>query len=330
MITYNHGRYIRRAIEGVLSQETDFPVQLLIGEDHSTDNTLAIVREYAQAHPGKIRIITSQDNVGAKRNVQRLEAACQGKYMAYCEGDDYWHDPRKLQKQVRFLEENPAYSLVHSEFRSVRVDTGRMIDNAAIQPEDLDDGDAFNDLLSGRRMILTLTVCARTAVLQAVLAECPEVYDPQYMMGDTQRWLELSRRGKVKCIHEVMGTHLILPESASQSRDPCRELRFIQSTKRVLEHYIEKYGCSAQARTAALKRCCLGVLRCAFEAGDSETAERTYEEYRGLNVTNNLPAILCHFGSHSPWQQRVARPGLALLKFGERAKQRVVRFLARE
>ena len=328
MITYNHGPYIRQAIEGVLSQETDFPVELLIGEDHSTDNTLEIVRALADANPGKIRLITSEGNVGAKKNVQRLEAACQGKYMAYCEGDDYWHDPKKLKKQIGFLEANPDYSLVHTEFRSIAVSTGHVVRNAARQLKDLDDGDAFNDLLSGRRIILTLTVCARAAELRAVLAECPEVYDPRFLMGDTQRWLELSRRGRIKCLREVMATYLILPESASQSQDPRRELRFVKSTKDVLEHYILKYGCPPKIRTAVLARCGLRILDCALEAGDFETARRAFVEYRALKTINMLPARLSYYGSRSRWRRSLVRPALMLLEFAHRVQARAIRFFS--
>lgn len=330
MITYNHEPYIRRAIEGVLSQETDFPVELLIGEDHSTDTTLEIVREYAHAHPTKIRLITSDENVGAKKNLQRLEAACEGKYTAYCEGDDYWHDPKKLQKQVRFLEANPAYSLVHTEFRMIFVSSGRVVCNAARQPANLDDGDAFDDLLSGRRTVLTLTVCARTTELRAILTECPEVYDPRFLMGDTQRWLELSRRGRIKCLREVMATHLVLSESASQSRDPRRELRFIKSTKDILEHYIAKYGCRPKTRTAALARSGIGILQCAFEAGDFETAQQAFAEYRALDITNKLPAMLYWFGSRSRRRRRMVRPALSLLKFVARGRKRAARFFSVE
>jgi glycosyltransferase involved in cell wall biosynthesis len=310
MLAYNHGPYIERAIEGVLSQETDFPVELLIGEDHSTDNTLEIARHYECAHPGRVRVITSDQNVGGKKNLQRLESACTGKYIAYCEGDDYWHDPKKLQKQVAFLEVHPDYVLVHTEFRTVSIGTGHVVPNAARQPRDLDDGDAYNELLAGRRLVLTLTTCARTSVLRKVLAECPECYDPEYLMGDTQRWLELARRGRVKCLHEVTSTHLLLPESASQSNNPIRLLRFILSSKHILDHYIEKYGCPPAVEAAARARTSIGVLRCAFFAGDSAMAEQMGKEYRNSGGRRQLTAFLYRFGSKSPSRRRMVRPAL--------------------
>jgi glycosyltransferase involved in cell wall biosynthesis len=108
--TYNHGQYIRKCIEGVLMQETDFQVEYIIGEDCSTDDTRKIVMEYAEKYPDVIRVITADYNVGAKANGQRCIRQIRGKYMALCEGDDYWTDPHKLQKQVDFLELNPECS----------------------------------------------------------------------------------------------------------------------------------------------------------------------------------------------------------------------------
>ena len=111
MITYNHEPYIAQAIEGVLMQETDFPIELIIGEDCSTDRTRGIVLDYQKKYPDIIRVITSQKNVRMQKNGLRTQKACRGKYIAYCEGDDYWHYPLKLQKQVNFLESNKKYSV---------------------------------------------------------------------------------------------------------------------------------------------------------------------------------------------------------------------------
>jgi hypothetical protein len=327
MLAYNHGPYIQQAIEGVLAQETDFPVELLIGEDHSTDNTLEIARRYERANPGRIRVITSGHNVGAKNNLRRLESACTGKYIAYCEGDDYWHDPQKLQKQVSFLEDHPDYVLVHTEFRTVSIGTGHVVPNAARQPRDLNDGDAYNELLAGRRIVLTLTACARMSVLRKILAECPECYDPQYLMGDTQRWLELARRGRVKCLHEVTSTHLLLPESASQSQNPRKTLRFVLSTKELLDHHLRKYTCPPHVRTAALARTNLGLLRCAYQAGDAAVARQSFAEYRSLDLSWNLEAWLLHFGSLSPSRRSFVRPALFANDLGRRVFRKSIRLL---
>jgi glycosyltransferase involved in cell wall biosynthesis len=112
MITYNHENYIREAIESVIMQKTEFEIELVIGEDFSPDTTKAICQKYAERYPQIIRILPSEKNLGTMPNFIRTLEACAGKYIAICEGDDYWTDPLKLQKQVDFLEANPEYSFV--------------------------------------------------------------------------------------------------------------------------------------------------------------------------------------------------------------------------
>ena len=103
MTTYNHEPYIAEAIESVLAQQTSFGVELVVGEDCSTDRTAAICREYAAKYPDRIRLVTSPENVGWRANYRRTFEACRGKYVAYCDGDDWWSDPRKLQMQADLL-----------------------------------------------------------------------------------------------------------------------------------------------------------------------------------------------------------------------------------
>ena len=106
MITYNHENFIREAIDGVLMQKTTFPIELIIGEDCSTDSTRKIVVEYAEKYPDLIRPLLPGSNLGMMKNFNKTMEAAKGKYIAICEGDDYWTDPLKLQKQVDILEAN--------------------------------------------------------------------------------------------------------------------------------------------------------------------------------------------------------------------------------
>jgi glycosyltransferase involved in cell wall biosynthesis len=110
MITYNQELYIAEAIEGVLMQKTAFEVELVIGEDGSKDNTRAIVIDYCHRFPGRIRLLPDEGNLGMMKNMVRTLKACRGRYVAMCEGDDYWIDEQKLQKQVDFMETHPEYS----------------------------------------------------------------------------------------------------------------------------------------------------------------------------------------------------------------------------
>ena len=119
MITYNHEKFIAQAIEGVLMQKTNFPFELIIGEDCSTDRTREIVVDYANRYPEIIKPILQERNVGANANSQSVREACTGKYVALCEGDDYWIDPLKLQKQVDFMESHPECSFCFTRCQRV-------------------------------------------------------------------------------------------------------------------------------------------------------------------------------------------------------------------
>ncbi len=101
-LAFNHEDYISQALDGMLMQETDFPFEIVINDDCSTDNTVAILKEYAEKYPSIIRLILQKENQyskGIKIEILLIKEAV-GKYIAICEGDDYWTDPHKLQIQL--------------------------------------------------------------------------------------------------------------------------------------------------------------------------------------------------------------------------------------
>lgn len=120
IITYNHENYIRQCLEGVVMQKTKFQFEVIVGEDCSTDKTRAIVEEFEARYPDIIKPVYHAINVGGARNgYEFCYPRLKGKYIAICEGDDYWTDCDKLQKQVDFLEANPEYILSFHRVGSV-------------------------------------------------------------------------------------------------------------------------------------------------------------------------------------------------------------------
>lgn len=106
---YNQDAYIAQTIDGVLMQKTTFPFEIIIGDDCSTDHTPLILADYATRYPELIRIITNDINIGGTKNLRKLIESSEATYIALCDGDDYWIDPYKLQKQVDFLSNHPEY-----------------------------------------------------------------------------------------------------------------------------------------------------------------------------------------------------------------------------
>ena len=111
VIAYQLERYIGEAIESIMMQQTTFPVQLVIGEDLSKDRTREICEQYAVKYGERIKLLPSDKHYGVQYNYFRTLKECSGKYVAMCDGDDFWTDPYKLQKHVDFLEQNSGCAL---------------------------------------------------------------------------------------------------------------------------------------------------------------------------------------------------------------------------
>ena len=117
-ITFNHEAYIKETLDSFVAQRTEFPFEIIVADDASTDDTAAIVRKYARSYPNLFRPILRTRNVGVHANFTDALSSARGDYIALCEGDDFWTDPYKLSKQVTFLEQNPRTTVC---FHPVRV-----------------------------------------------------------------------------------------------------------------------------------------------------------------------------------------------------------------
>jgi glycosyltransferase involved in cell wall biosynthesis len=115
LVTYNHEKYIRQALDGVMMQETDFDFEIVVADDYSQDSTLAIIEEYARDNLN-LRVLPTERNAGITRNYQRGFAACRGEYVAVLEGDDFWISPTKLESSVAFLEQHPECAFCFHRF----------------------------------------------------------------------------------------------------------------------------------------------------------------------------------------------------------------------
>jgi glycosyltransferase involved in cell wall biosynthesis len=111
-VTYNQENLIEKCLQGIVNQKTNFDFEIIVGDDASTDSTLTKINEFAHQYPNKFKIHTAQTNNGLQYNLHRCLEICEGEYIAICDGDDYWIDENKLQKQVDFLDNNTEFGLV--------------------------------------------------------------------------------------------------------------------------------------------------------------------------------------------------------------------------
>ena len=208
MATYNHEKFIARAIESVVAQKTDFPIELVIGEDCSKDSTRAICEELAARHPDIINLLPSDQNWGMSKNGIRIMSNCRGKYVAILDGDDYWADPNKLQEQVQFLEQNPDYGLVHTDAKTVDMDSNPVESDELVKRRNsYKDGYAFFTLLGSNNFITSCTALFRHSLLETP----PESIEKYWYAYDLWYWLRISMQAKVHYLNKKTGCYRIHP-----------------------------------------------------------------------------------------------------------------------
>lgn len=241
MITYNHAPFIAQAIEGILMQKCNFSIELVIGEDNSTDNTAAIITEYTIKYPEIIKARLNNPNLGLMPNFIKTLKECTGKYIALCEGDDYWTDPYKLQKQVDFLEANPEYGLVHGDCDFYYQEKDKWEFNAnknlSNSKEIVDREELFCRLIDADYKIRTATVLFKKDLL-----EKKPLKNMQFAMGDTPMWLDFSQLTKFKYFNKVLAVYRISSNSASRSANKRKRFRFTLSMAEMRIYYSEKYN----------------------------------------------------------------------------------------
>ena len=238
MVAFNHASYIREAIEGVVRQRTKFAVELIIGEDCSSDRTGDIVLQYQRAHPQVIRVVSSNCNVGPHFNFIRTIAAARGKYIALCDGDDFWHDEGKLTTQVEFLEAHSDVSLVGSSMRIVS-DAGECVCNDVLRLSE-ECRISYDDIVLDCK-VAAVTVCARGDLVRSAMLSSPLLQEPTLPMKDRQLFVELAQTGAVVILPHVLATYRLSTGSATRSNDPFRKRKFAAAANEMLYRVVDRY-----------------------------------------------------------------------------------------
>ncbi len=210
MTTFNHEKFIAEAIEGVVNQVCDFEFELIIGEDCSTDRTRVICFEYQKRYPEIIRVLYSEFNLHSSKNMsngRRCINACRGEYIAICEGDDYWCDPKKLQKQIDVFRLNSSVSLVFSDkFNRNDLEVGLApcsLYEAMRMPDGLIKRERFYDFLNNMGVIPTASAVYRARDYAQICSRYP-IFNWKLAMGDVRLWYGISCMGDVYHFSERM------------------------------------------------------------------------------------------------------------------------------
>lgn len=245
-ITYNHEKYIRDAIEGFLMQNVTFSIEIIIHDDASTDRTAKIVREYANKYPDLIVPILQAENQyskGIRPSPTFVWPRARGKYIALCEGDDYWTDPLKIQKQVDFLEKNSEFSIC---FHEVHINRANKIEEDFITRK-VADVTGLKDLIKGN-YIHTPSVVFRKN--QDILDRF-KISNPS--LGDYALHMLNASVGKIKKFQDVMAVYRIHEGGIWSLRDKESRLYTGLETRIKVYKYLDDSCCKTLLKRKILK-----------------------------------------------------------------------------
>jgi glycosyltransferase involved in cell wall biosynthesis len=242
-IAYNHAAFIAQAMDSFLMQKTTFPIEIIIHDDASTDNTANIIKEYALKHPNLIFPIFQNENQyskGINPGTEYVIPRCKGKYIAVCEGDDYWIDPFKLQKQVDFLEANHEHGLVFTDADHYQECQGKMIrayDKTFRRK--IPSGDVLSVFLQGINPYKTCTAVFRSSFIK----EYKEIASKHSLiMGDKSLWLLIAGKAKIGYINKSTSVYRIKENSVSHSDELEVLLKFLKSSYKATVFFSSYYN----------------------------------------------------------------------------------------
>jgi glycosyltransferase involved in cell wall biosynthesis len=297
MITYNHARFIRQALDSVFAQTTDFSYEVVIGDDASTDGTGEILAEYAGKYPEQIRLLSRTANIGMNANFAATLEACQGEYVAFLEGDDHWIGSEKLVQQVEFLDSHPECVscfhnvIVFSDDASVPVEgyhaqkDGRQLMCAPDLPARF----SQSDLLK-RNFIPTCSVMFR----RSSVGQLPPWFKKLHL-GDHPLHILCTEHGLAAYLPEVMGAYRLHSNSVWSGKSQLYRMY------RALEMYVElDHHFQGRPQRAVLRKermdMLQGYARLLNREGQSTEAGATARTY--LNLAFKHPLFCLSHLSH--------------------------------
>lgn len=295
--TYNQENYIEETLKGFVMQKTNFPFVALVIDDASTDKTADVIRQYEVEYPNVIKGIYLRENHYSKGKskdpyINPWRNRC--KYEALCEGDDYWIDPLKLQKQVDFLDENPEYGMVYGKVKVYHQEKRKY--------EGLF-GKSFNNIKSlfVSNPIPTLSVLIRMDMMNNYNKEigCSN----KWLLGDYPLWLYISIYSKVGFIDSVLGVYRVLLNSASHNVDYKKKFNFVKSVYDMKLFFANKYGIASVTEVEHLKYS--SFCSTAIMYNQINDATLYYNKLTSPSINLSIKYWLCRF--HAKWLIELAQ-----------------------
>lgn len=231
MVTFNHEKYIAQAIEGVLMQKCSFDFELVIGEDCSTDNTKKIILDFQKKYPKIIKPIFNKKNIGPNYNIIQLFNKSKGKYIAICDGDDYWTDENKLEKQLDHLETHPEISLCFHRTNILRNENSKLTVHSLPKPQP---NYSFGDLIEH-----DLFVPSNSVIFLNTIKKFPKwFYKLPY--GDIGIYFLVTRNANMGFLPEIMSIYRIHENGMWSQKDKKEQYKAKYEFFKTLFPYLKK------------------------------------------------------------------------------------------
>ena len=230
VVTYNQATTIGRTLDAILMQRCHLPVEIVVGEDCSTDGTRDICRAYAEKHPDTIRLFCNERNKGITDNYFDCLLACRGKYIADCAGDDFWTDPEKLEKEVRVMEAHPEVTMVITNWQYYNEQTGETSPSRQRQHAPVTPGrDLLRDIITQRNMSVfhLCTALYRTDIFRMAYEEDRDLFRNKDLVSeDMQVAFSMAWHGDIAYLPDVTLNYSIEGQGVSNTTDERKLFRF--------------------------------------------------------------------------------------------------------
>lgn len=290
ILTYNHEKYIAQTIESVLAQKCNFDIEIIIGEDAGSDFTREICIQYQQKYPEKIKLVLQDNNKGVMLNYRDVTSLCRGKYVAGCGGDDYWHNPNKLQLQVDYMESHPQCGVVHTDYDQLSSHTGKItLSYWALLKVHIPTGYIQQQVFKGE-----LKICASTALVRKELYDkyipLDKYIELKFPIEDWPTWVILSKYSEINYLPNSTATYRRGHESLTNlpTYDRLKQ-KYLQ--EKIMYKYIcdlfpedlpfDDYGYDSYLISLLLN---LAYRKCDYESAKKYAKELMNRDYKNLKV----------------------------------------------
>ncbi|WP_431137279.1 glycosyltransferase [Psychroserpens mesophilus] len=283
LMTYMHESFIKEAMDGIMMQKINFKVEVVVGDDFSTDRTLDIIKSYQNTKQIHIKILQRQkgdaywkkrQELGRLYNFVNILENCTGNYIALLDGDDYWVDPLKLQKQVDFLEANQAYGVVHTDTHVYYQNIHKLVKNInkINKRNQIKIDNPAEDIILGSYVVYTLTGVFKRSLLDKI--DFNVFY--KFKIGDLPLWLALTQFTKFFYLSESTATYRKFEGSISNPTNKKSKLDYKISSKEVRLYFANTLNLKTSIVNDASDQYNRAILRNKFENNESFNASKMF------------------------------------------------------